>query len=238
MKRKAQVKKREPGKRGPRSKSARPLDRNSIVSAGLAMTKSLPLRDVSIVRLSNELVVTPASIHYYLEGRQALTAGIVNRFFQELLAVWPAPRETPKTTLETVLRAFYEHYVRYPGIAAFFAAQNRFDLLVQSAHEPGSESLYRFLERYFFVVESCGFGPKNAAVFAFVLIQFAISAAHATASHQLPGEHREVGAILSGLPESEYPAIHRMQRNYLGLTGEAAFETGLQLLLGGMFGEK
>jgi AcrR family transcriptional regulator len=186
------------------------------------------------VRLAHELGVAPASVHYYLEGREALTASIVSGFFRELLAQWPEPAATPLASLETTAWAIYRHYVCYPGIAAYFAAYNRFDLLVKSASQPDSSNLYRFLERYFEVIEATGLSAESAAFYAFVLIQFTIAAAHASASHQLPGEQLELGTLLASLPRAEYPAIHRMRRNYLGLSGDDAFAAGLKFLMAGL----
>src|SRR6516165_8910078 len=105
-------------RRGPRPPGSRKLDRDAILAVGLALTKSLPLQDVSIVRVARELEVTPASIHYYVEGRDALTLGIVNLFIHDLLAEWPQPRAPWKSNLEAAATAIYRHYVRYPGIAA------------------------------------------------------------------------------------------------------------------------
>jgi AcrR family transcriptional regulator len=180
-------KNRKLGKRGPRPKREPRLDQDAIISAGLTLTKTLPLQDVSMVRLARKLGVTPASLHYYLDGRGALTASIVNCFFRELLSEWPALGANPLTNLEKVAWSIYRQYVCYPGIAAYFAGHNRFDLLVKSAHQPYSENLYRFIERYFAVVEFAGLSAESAAVYAFVLIQFTIAAAHTSASHQLPG---------------------------------------------------
>ena len=115
---------------------------NVILAVGLALTKSLPLQDVSIVRVARELDVTPASIHYYLEGRDALTLGIVNLFIHDLSAEWPQPRSSWKADLEATATAIYRHYVRYPGIAAYFAAQNRFRVFIPAGEQRGAEHLY------------------------------------------------------------------------------------------------
>lgn len=237
MKQKSGAKKRRPGRRGPDSGGGR-LNHNSIVAAGLALTKSVALQDVSIVRLARELGVTPASIHYYVDGREALTSGVVYLFFQELLSDWPEPKKTAPATLEAVARTIYRRYVRYPGIVSYFAGQNRFRLLVQSGRGPGSENLYRFIERYFAAIESVGLSAQNVAVYGFVLIQFIIAAAHATASHQLPGEQRKLGDLLSELGRKEYPTVQRIRRSYLALSGDEAFAVGVRLILAGMKAER
>jgi AcrR family transcriptional regulator len=225
-------------RRGPRPPGSRKLDRDVILAVGLALTKSLPLQDVSIVRVARELEVTPASIHYYVEGRDALTLGIVNLFIRDLLAEWPQPRAPWKPDLEAAATAIYCHYVRYPGIAAYFAAQNRFRVFIPAGKHDGAEHLHRFLERYFAAIAAVGLNAKRSAVYALVLIQFIIAAAHATASHQLPGEQDNLGAVLSALDRRSYPNIHRMRASYLGLAGDDAFRAGLHLILAGLQSER
>ncbi|MBV9236236.1 MAG: TetR/AcrR family transcriptional regulator C-terminal domain-containing protein [Xanthobacteraceae bacterium] len=225
-------------RRGPRPPGSRKLDREVILAVGLVLTKSLPLQDVSIVRVARELDVTPASIHYYLEGRDALTLGIVTLFIHDLLAEWPQPRSSWKPDLEAVATAIYRHYVRYPGIAAYFAAQNRFRVFIPAGEQRGAEHLHRFLERYFAAIAAVGLNARRSAVYSLVLIQFIIAAAHATASHQLPGEQDELGAVMAALDRRSYPNIHRMRASYLGLAGDDAFRAGLHLILAGLQAER
>jgi AcrR family transcriptional regulator len=238
MNRRQAREKRSKPRRGPRPAGSRKLDRDVILAVGLALTNSLALHDVSIVRVARELEVTPASIHYYLDGREALTLGIVNLFIHDLLAEWPQPRSSWKPDLEAVATAVYRHYVRYPGIAAYFAAQNRFRVFIPAGEHHGAEHLHRFLERYFAAIAAVGLNAKRNAVYALVLIQFIIAAAHATASHQLPGEQDKLGAALAALDRRSYPNIHRMRASYLGLAGDDAFRAGLHLILAGLQAER
>jgi AcrR family transcriptional regulator len=225
-------------RRGPRPAGSRPLDRDVILSAGLALTKTLPLQDVSIVRVAQEFGVTPASIHYYLEGRDALTFGIINLFVRDLLSEWPIPTGAWAADLEACAQVIYRHYVRYPGIAAYFAAQNRFRVLVQGPRVRGAENRFRFLERYFMAINSVGLTARRSAVYALVLIQFIIAAAHATASHQLPGEQRNLAGILAALDPKEYPTTHHMRAGYLAVAGDEVFAAGLRLILAGLEAER
>jgi len=190
------------------------------------------------VRIAREFGVTPASIHYYLDGRDALTSGIVNLFIHDLLSEWPVTGSSWKVDIAGVAHAIYRHYVRYPGIAAYFAAQNRFRVLVPAGGQIGAEHLHRFLERYFAVIAGVGLNSRRSAVYALVLIQFVISAAHATASHQLPSEQGKLGAVLSALDQKKFPTIHRLRKSYLNLAGDEAFAAGLRLILAGLEAER
>src|ERR1700693_4372753 len=58
-----------PGRRGrgsPAGAESGLLDGAMILSIALQLAKSVPLAELSIVRLASELGVTPALIHYYL----------------------------------------------------------------------------------------------------------------------------------------------------------------------------
>jgi len=225
-------------RRGPRPRGSRPLDRDVILSAGLALTKSQPLQDVSIVRVAQEFGVTPASIHYYLDGRDTLTFGIINLFFRDLLSEWPILTGVWSADLEALAEVIYRHYVRYPGIAAYFAGQNRFRVLVQSNRPRGEEHRFRFLERYFMAIDSVGLPARRGAVYALVLIQFIIASAHATANHQLPGEQRHIRTLLGAVEQKEYPTIHQMRASYLAVAGDDVFAAGIRVILAGLQAER
>ena len=53
------------------------------------MARATPLQELSIVRVAKDLGVTPALIHYYLDGRDALTSGVMNAFYKEMQLDWP-----------------------------------------------------------------------------------------------------------------------------------------------------
>lgn len=66
------------------------LDRSTILSVSLQLTKTVPLSELSVVRVAHELGVTPGLIHYYLRGRDKLTSGVMNAFYREAVEDWPS----------------------------------------------------------------------------------------------------------------------------------------------------
>ena len=93
----------------PRRRRGRPsahknglLDSKLIIACAFELSKSVPLQELSIVRVATELGVTPALIHYYLAGRDALTSGVMNSFYREMLLGWPVPRDHWRENLEVV----------------------------------------------------------------------------------------------------------------------------------------
>ena len=75
----------------PAGASSRLLDRQTVLAVAFSLTKTVSVSDLSIVRVARELGVTPALIHYYLAGggRDALTSGVMNAFYREVVALWP-----------------------------------------------------------------------------------------------------------------------------------------------------
>jgi len=223
-----------PRGRGRRPASAAALDRTAILACGLRLAETTPLQEISIVRVAAALAVTPATIHYHLKGRGALTAGIVNLFFHEMMAAWPQPVGRWRDDLAAVARAIYRRYRGHPGIAAYFASQNRFSILIPATEHAGGEALFRFLDAYFAAVAAVGLEPRRTATFAVILIQFIFTTAHATASRHLPGEQAHLRDYIERLDPARFPSIARMREGYLTLAGDEAFDAGLDLILAGL----
>ena len=225
------VRKRGPGRRPSGSVELTSAD---IVARGLALSREVPLQDLSIVRLAGDLGVTPASVHYHLASRQALTDGIIRLFVREMNAQWPTPTGHWQEDLRAVATLIYRHYRSYPGIASYFAVQNRFALLVPAAGGEGSDDIFTFLERYFEAVRRVGLDDDQSAIYATLLIQFLHMSAHRSAQHQWPAEQTGLRHLVTSLPPARYPNIAGLRRSYLDLGGETAFDAGLALLLAGI----
>jgi AcrR family transcriptional regulator len=219
---------------GRRPRGSPKLDRDTIVALGLALTKSTPLQDVSIVRIAREFGVTPASIHYHLDGREALTSGIVTLFVREMLDGWPHLTGQWRSDLEAVAATIYRHYVAYPGISAYFVAQNRFRVLVPAVEREGGDHLFRFLDHFFSAIGQANLDARRTAMYGLLLMRFIHTSAHATASHQWPGEQRLLKFHMSRLEQEKFPHIHRVREEYLHLAGDYAFTSGLGLMLDGL----
>src|SRR3546814_9965900 len=79
---------RPPGR--PSASEPERASRASIFRAGLELTKSVPLQDLSIVGLARSMDITPALVHYYVGSRDHLTSGIMNLFYKGTVKNWPA----------------------------------------------------------------------------------------------------------------------------------------------------
>jgi AcrR family transcriptional regulator len=229
------TKRRGPGRRPAGSLK---LDRATIIARGLELAKDIPLHELSIVRVAHELGVTPAMIHYHLDGRDDLTSGVVNLFVGQLLAQWPRQTGRWQADLREVALTIYRHFSRFRGISAYFVAQNRFQILLAAAEKASGPVLFDFLERYFSAVRGVGLSPQLAATYGVLLIQFVHTTAYHTASHHWPGEQAKLASHLARLDRVKFPNISALRQSYLQVAGDAAFEAGLALILRGIAAER
>jgi AcrR family transcriptional regulator len=229
------AKRRGPGRRPAGSQV---LGRDEILARALELTKTVALQDLSIVRLASELGVTPASIHYYLDGRDDLTSGVVNLFIRDLVAGWPALSGRWSADLEAVARAIYRQFLGYPGISVYFAIQNRFRVLIPAAELDDHGALFGFLDRYFAAIRAVGLDAGPSAKYAVLLVQFIHMTAHQTAHHHWPGEQSLLSTYLTELDRGQFPNIAFMRGGYLKVAGDDVFEAGLRLILAGLAAER
>lgn len=228
---KARITRAGPGRRPAGSPK---IDRPSILRRGLDLARTIPLQELSIVRLGDEFGVTAASIRYYLRGRSALTAGVVNVFFRDLLEHFPVISGDWKTDVPAVAEILYRGYLRYRGIAAYFAAENRFRILAAAAEGEDGLAPPTFLERYFAVVREVGLDVERTSAYAILLLQLLHMAAHASAQHQWPGQHNRLKKQLQGLDPAVFPNVSEMRESYVNFSGEIAFKAVLSLVLSGL----
>lgn len=213
------------------------LDRKNIVAMALQLTKSVPLTELSIVRLASELGVTPALIHYYLGGRSglgsrdALTTGMMNAFYREMVEQWPAETEDWQQSLEIVAYAVYRAYLRYPGITMYVASHNRY-LVVQDVEEGETDYGIVQFEKFVSAVRRAGFSAELTGTYAHLLAMFITSAAHATVAHRWPGQHSQflIGKMET-LDPATFPGTHYVLNGFAHLNAAEAFATGLRMWL-------
>jgi len=229
----------QPARRGPgRLPIGSPkLDRERIVACGLELARSIPLQDLSIVRVAHELKVTPALIHYHVEGREVLTSAIVKRFMREMVEAWPAPSGEWQADLKAVARTMYRQFLAYPGMSAFFAVRNRFDVFTSALEKDDERALFEFLDLYFGAFRAAGLDAERTASYAIVLLQFIHSSAHHTSSRHWPVEQKRLRAHLDRLEHKGFANIGFLRDSYLRVTGDDAFDAGLRLIVDGLAAE-
>lgn len=210
------------------------FSRDAIIASALAMTAEVPLHELSIVRAAQELEVTPALIHYYLGGRNALTSGVMNAFYRELVEQWPALRNAWRKDLEAICTAVYDAHARYPGIAAYVVSHNKYRM-VQDVLPGETDFGVLLFEKFTSAVQAIGFDAARTGMYTHLLNEFVTGYAQATAAHRWPGEHAQfLDAKLASLDRRLFPAAHFVSKTFTRLDATSAFQTGLRLFLDGL----
>lgn len=210
------------------------FSRESIISTCLALSRQVPLHELSIVRAAHELDVTPGLIHYYMRGRDELTSGVMNAFYRELVEGWPALAGHWRRDLDVICKAVYHAYARYPGIAAYHVSHNKFRM-VQQVREGETDYGVLLFEKFTSAIRAAGFDAKRTGMYTHLLNEFVIGYAQATASHRWPGQHAGfLDATFAELDKRKFPSAHFVSKTFTQLDGTTAFETGLDLFLNGL----
>lgn len=207
------------------------LNRQVIIDCAVDLARTVALQDLSIVRVARELGVTPALIHYYLDGRDALTSGIMNAFYREAMQTWPQSAGDWRGDLEAVCRKLYQAHVSYPGVAAYVVGHSRFRMA--QVVEPFETDYGTLLfERFVGAVRTGGFDAERTATYSHLLMEFLTSAAHTTVRHRWPGEHASfLDQLIGGLDPERFPNAHFVRRSYVRFDAGVAFEEALTLFL-------
>ena len=207
------------------------LNREMIVSLSLQLAKSVPLTELSIVRVATELGVTPALIHYYLGSRDELTSGVMNAFYQELVASWPPEVGDWRHNLEVVAHGVYRAYLRYPGVVIYVATHNRYQLF-QDVREGEKDFGLLTFERFVATIRQMGFDANRTGIFAHLIMSFISHFAHLTVTHRWPGQSREfLLDRMAGLDPNEFPNTTFVRESFANLNATDAFTMGLRLIL-------
>lgn len=225
-------------KLGRRPLSSPKIDRQTILECGLRLAKKIPLQNISVVRVATDLGVTAASIRYHLRGRDALTAGIVNMFYKDLLVRWPSIQDNWKKDIAAVTDLIFDSYLRYPGITAHFGAENRIQILSSAIKADVDSTMPLFLERYFAIFAEAGLNESRTASYAIILLQLIHMAAHATLRHQWPRENKLMEAHLRNLDPDKFPQTARLRESYIKMEGRAALDAALHLVMSGLEQER
>lgn len=229
---KAGAKSRGPGR--PPAAKRLIISKQLVLDAALSLCKSEPLQDISIVRMAREFGVTPGLIHYYIDGRNALTSGVMNRAFRETVSQFRPLTGDWRADVVAAMRTFYSEQVKYPGIASYVMSHNRYRLL-QDVEAGETDYGILFFDRVVACVRQSGLNAARTAMFTHLLLQHVLASAHQQTSHQLPGDHHSfLVSRLRRLDLRERPNVHFVLQSFSALTGDQAFEAGLELVVEGI----
>jgi AcrR family transcriptional regulator len=209
------------------------ISREAVLECAFAMTGRDRLDELSMVRVATEMGVSPSLVHYYLENRDALTSGVLNRFFKAVCNATPQQNPDARRDIEAVARASHGVMLAYPGVVDYLAAHNRFRL-VQKVQEGEVDYGVRAFERMAAAIMRAGHEPADAAMLGHLIRMFVLSSAQAEAHFQTPGFHKSfLDDTLQRFPPTEYPGLHHSLHEFASLNGNDVFGRGLEILLDG-----
>lgn len=224
---------KSPGRRPGRPARANTgvLDRATVLSLSLQLTKTVALADLSVVLVARELGVTPGLIHYYMGGRGPLTSGVMNAFWREVIGNWPREDGSWLQNIESVANTLYRALLRYPGIASYVTSHNRYRV-VQDVLEGETDYGIMFLEKSTTTMRQAGFDALHTASYTHLVFDLVTSYANATVSRRWPGQHGQfLNEKLAQLDPKAFPAIHFMRESLITLNASDAYTMGLRLML-------
>lgn len=206
-------------------------DRHSIIDCAFRMAMTVPLQELSIVKVAKELGVTPALIHYYLDGRDALTSGVMNAFYRETMDGWPPSTGDWRADMEAVSRQVYKLHVKYAGVASYVVGFNRFRMAQKVTPNERDYGVILF-EAFVGAVRAGGFDGESTAVYGHLLMELITSAANATAWRRWPGDHSAfVDSVLAGLDPDAFPNARFVRQSYVRFDSSVAFDKALNLFM-------
>lgn len=205
-----------------------------VLVRALDMSRTVPLQELSMTMLAQELGVTPALIYYYVTDRDTLVSGVVNLFFKAMGERWPPLTGQWQADMKAFAMAAYVNNNIYGGVASYLAQNNRFRLF-QKVREGEADHGLAYFDRAATILCSGGFTSAQVALAYHLIMQHVVSSDGARVRHLLPVDHRDfIRNRLQALPEGSYPGARYVADTFPELSADQSFEAGLTLLLNGI----
>ncbi|MDN7576845.1 TetR/AcrR family transcriptional regulator [Burkholderia contaminans] len=225
-----------PRRAGRRPKSDAPgseLSRDAIIRSAVELAQKESISEVSMVRVAREIGVAPGLVHYYVGSKDDLLSAVLNTAFRERVLALPAMTGDWRVDLEGVCRSTLETLSRWPGIANYFATQNRFRLFqrVQPGETDYGLAYFDHLGR---ILEHAGFAPAQAALAYDLTMMFVTSISVEFANRQAPGEHKEfIVRHVSQFERKVIPGAAFLVEAFADIDSEKRLDAGLKIMMDG-----
>jgi len=210
------------------------LSRATILQHAIALTKTTPLDEISMVQLAKDFGVAPGLIHYYLGGRDQLVSGVLNDYYRQRLLRAPALTGDWRADMEVIARLSFQVAVDNPGMSMYVASHNRYRLF-QDVQPGETDYGLEFFNRMTSAIMQGGFSAEQVALAYHLLAQYLVAASMAEASRQLPAYHQAfIQKKLESVPAEQYPGARYVSKAFSQLSSDTAFEEGLRITLDGI----
>jgi TetR/AcrR family transcriptional regulator, tetracycline repressor protein len=210
------------------------LSRRTVVETALAIGDSEGLEAISLRRIARDLGVTPMALYRYVDSKEGLLSGMIERAFEEFEL--PVENEDDwREEMRTLARSFRRLLVSHPGVAALFSTHP-----AESISQNGA----RIVEFVLGVLRRAGFPPREAAllesecerfILGLVVIEMNNGPQPCPFNPKAHAHSKEAQAQLLQLPPEEFPHLHEALPYFNQCQDpDWAFEFALDLIVGGL----
>jgi AcrR family transcriptional regulator len=204
----------------------RPLTREQIVEAALALLDREGLTALTMRRLGRELGVEGMALYSHFRNKAELLFALVKRFIDEIHPVYE-PGADWQTKLRAAMRSFRQVGLAHPSV---------FSLLTT---RPWDGVALRRLDEDLSWLHEAGFNPEESAYALGTLLSYVTG----FVTREIRGKLRQPFAVAESEPSLVSEQIHTafphlaVARPYMfgpGVAYEVAFETGLDVIFCGL----
>jgi AcrR family transcriptional regulator len=201
----------------------RPLTREAIVEAALALLERDGLAALSMRRLAQELGAGAASLYWHVGDKEELLSLLLDRIVGETELPEPDPDDWQATVKELAR-----------GVRRHLTSRRDAALLSLGRIPSGPHSL-PILERNLAVLAASALPPRVIAyaadMFALYVGAFAFEE---TLRPQAQADPEQIGAYFASLPADRFPTLTRLAGDLVAGSQDERFEFALELLIRGL----
>jgi AcrR family transcriptional regulator len=210
------------------------LSRRTVIETALAIGDNEGLEAISLRRVARDLNVTPMALYRYVDSKEGLLAGMVERAFEEFDL--PVENESDwREEMRTLARSFRRLLVTHPAVVALFSAHPADNV---------SQNGARIVEFVLGVLRRAGFPPREAAllesecerfILGLVVIELNNSPQPCPFNPKAHAHSQEAQAQLALLPPNEFPHLLEALPYFNQCQDpDWVFEFALDLIVGGL----
>lgn len=210
------------------------VSRALIIEHATRLSREESLDDISLVRLAKELAVTPATVHYHLQGgRDELLSEVVTTYMQHIVHCFERAEGEWDARLRTVAYRLFKVHIEFKGVNAYLMSHNKFRLLQTSSK--GEQDLgVRYLDRFIALFRERGYDNETCIIYVHQMAFFIASCAHAEIRRQLPAHHqRYLTQEFSSRQLLATPDFAESLDEFMHFDAEKMFFSGIDILLRG-----
>jgi AcrR family transcriptional regulator len=209
--------------RGEPGRDRRPLTRDAIVEAALALLERDGLQGLSMRRLAQELGAGAASLYWHVGDKEELLSLLLDRIVGEAEVPEPDPENWQRTVKE-LARSNRRLF-----------SQRRDAAQLSLGRIPAGPNSLPVLERNLAVLTASGLPPRVIAYAADMLALFVGAFAYEESIRSDDqASPEQIGAYWASLPPEQFPVITRLAGDLTAGGAEERFEFAIELLVRGL----